>query len=234
MKSDIELWNEYKGGNKAAKNELIDRYLPRIKAQVRLRFGGGTTVPISAVESEGIMQVSNAIDNFNPSKGASLSTHIFNYLQKVSRFHNTYAFSVRSSEEVFGHVSPIMGAHSELSERLGRDPSNLEIAEHLHMDEKVVARVRNQAKDIKTQIDFDLKGTSTVMDDYIDFVRKFDLTPQEQIVFDHTTGYLGAKKKKAGDIAKSLNVSPAQISHIKNKISKKFEDAMWTPEVMRS
>lgn len=234
MKSDLELWNEFKAGNLRAKNDIIDRYLPRIRAQVRLRFGGGTSVPISAVESEGIRQVSSAIDNYDPTKGASLGTHIFNYLQKTSRYHNTYAFVVRSSEEVFGQVSPVKQAEQELSELLGREPSNSEMSEKLHMDEKQVARIRNQIRDVKSQVDFDLKEKSTVVDDYVDFVRKFELTPQEQFVFDHTTGYMGMEKKKAGQIAKDMNVSPAQISHIKSKISTKFENAFWSTDVLRS
>ena len=41
------------------------------------------------------------------------------------------------------------------------------------------------------------------------------------LVFDGSTGYMGSTKKKAGDIAKELKVSPAQVSHIKNKIAVK-------------
>lgn len=222
--NDLELWEAYKyEGDQQARKELIKRYLPKVRAQARIKFGTTGTVPMGAVEAEGLKQVSSAIDNYDPTKGAHIGTHIFNYLQKMSRFYNTHAFPVRPSEEIFGVFSNLRDTEQRLQDRLGRSPNLTEIADAMKMSESNIVRIKNQIKDVSGLPDFGLKEEHTEVDDYMDYIR-VELSPQEKYVFDHTVGWKGAKKMKAGTIAENLKVSPAQVSHIKNKVSKKFED----------
>jgi DNA-directed RNA polymerase specialized sigma subunit len=223
--NDNELIMDYKvNGNIQSRNELVKRYVPLIRSQINRRFGSGTIIPKSAIESEGIAQIIKAIDNYNPDMGASFSTHAFNYLHKMTRYVNTYGHTVRQSEEVFGMISKVKEAQKGLRDRLGREPSNLELSKKLKIPEAQVRRILPQIKNVQVDMGFDVgKYDSTHIEDFVDYTRKFDFSPQEMIVFDHSTGYKGAEKMKAGDIAKQLKVSPAQVSHIKNKIADKLE-----------
>jgi DNA-directed RNA polymerase specialized sigma subunit len=235
MTTDIELISRFKEqGDIQARNELVKRYMPMIKSQINLRFGSGTIIPKTAIESEGIAQVIKAIDNYNPMAGAAFSTHLFNYLRKMSRYVNTYGHTIRQSEEVFGLVSKFKEAQSKLRNKLNREPSIPEMSAELKMSEHQVNRILPQIKDVQIDMGFDAgKHTSTLIEDYVDYTRTFDMTPKEIIVFDGSTGFKGAQKKKAGELAKELNVSPAQISHIKNKIGDKLSSAFAVGEIAR-
>lgn len=223
--NDNDLIKEYKEtGNIQARNQLVSKYIPMIRSQINRRFGSGTIIPKTAIESEGIAQIIKAIDNYNPDMGASFSTHAFSYLHKMSRYVNNYGHTVRQSEEVFGMVSRVKEGQRSLRDKLGREPSNLELSAKLKMSEEQVKRVLPQIKNVQIDMGFDVgKHYSTIIEDFVDYTRKFEFTPQEMIVFDGSTGYNGAEKMKAGDIAKQLKVSPAQVSHIKNKIADKLK-----------
>ena len=227
MKNDLELITRYKEhGDLQARNELVRKYIPLIRSQINLRFGSGTIIPKSAIESEGIAQVMKAIENYDSTKGAAFGTHVFNYLHKMSRYVNTYGHTIRQSEEVFGMVSKLKEAQRKLRDKLGREPSTLELSRELKTPEYQVRRILPQIKNVQIDMGFDVgKGDTTAIDDFVDYARKFEFTPQEMIVFDGSTGYMGSTKKKAGDIAKELKVSPAQVSHIKNKIAVKLQNA---------
>lgn len=233
-KSDDELVDLYKKkGDKNAKKVIMKRYKHLIEQQARLRFGSSTAIPMGAIEAEGLKLLSQAIDSYDKSFGASLSTHFFNYLRKLTRFVNTYGYPVRPSEGVKEKFSVIRDAEFILTERLGRAPSYTEISDFVKMDEGSVRRIKDQLVSVVTQVDDQATGGSGMLDDYIDYVRKFDLTPQEQIVFDYSTGYGGLKQMKAGEIAKKLKMSPAQLSHIKKNVSTKFNQAFQIGDVLR-
>jgi DNA-directed RNA polymerase specialized sigma subunit len=234
--NDTELIQRYKDhGDLQARNELIKKYIPMIRSQINLRFGSGTIIPKSAIEAEGMAQIAKAIENYDSTKGASFSTHVFNYLHKMSRYVNTYGHTVRQSEEVFGMVSKMKEGQRKLRDKLRREPSNLELSRELKIPESQVRRILPQIKDVQVDMGFDVgRHDSSHIDDYLDYTRKFDFTPQEMIVFDGSTGYQGAQKKKAGELAKDLKVSPAQISHIKNKIADKLTTAFEAGGISRS
>lgn len=233
--NDSELIRQYKEhGDMQARNTLIKKYIPMIRSQINLRFGSGTIIPKSAIESEGIAQVSKAIDNYDPTKGAAFGTHVFNYLHKMSRYVNTYGHTVRQSEEVFSMVSKLKEAQNKLRDRLGREPSILELSKETKTSESQVRRILPQIRTVQIDMGFDVgRHETSAIDDYVDYIRKFDFTPQEMLVFDGSTGYQGAEKKKAGTLAQELKVSPAQISHIRSKIADKLQTGFEAGDISR-
>jgi len=232
--SDDEVFQRYKKyGERDAKRELIMRNKHLILKQSRSKFGAVTAIPEGAIEAEGMRLLSAAIDSYDASFGASMQTHFFNYLRKLTRYVNTYGYPVRPSEGVKERFSEIADAENVLTDRFGRAPSGLELSDFLGMPESSVNRIRSQFLKVVSTKDFMQSGETSAVDDYIEFTRMFDLNPQEQLVFDHSTGYKGIEQLRAGQIANKLGVSPAQISHIKKNISTKFENAFKIGDISR-
>ena len=48
------------------------------------------SLPDSALSAEITKHAINAIDNYDPTKGAKLSTHVFNHIAQASRLNYTY------------------------------------------------------------------------------------------------------------------------------------------------
>jgi DNA-directed RNA polymerase specialized sigma subunit len=70
-------------------------------------------------------------------------------------------------------------------------------------------------------------GLSPVMEelsnDAVSTSLLFDsLTQQQKFVYQHSTGYQGAKKMKGKDIAKEVGISPARVSEIQKQLRQRL------------
>jgi len=173
-------------------------------------------------------QIIKALDSYDPNKGTQLSTHIYNYLQKLSRYAMSYGEAVRMPENLRLKVSSLMAAYEKLEELYGRPPTTDELADELGWPKKEVERIHKYMFEEKTESSLELPA---VMDEYdakaavIESIYR-ELGPTEKIVFEHLTGYGGKPVLKAKDIAKLLNISPSQVTRIRQKIEAKFKEAL--------
>lgn len=86
----------------------------------------------------------NAIDSYDSTKGAKLSTHVFNHIAQASRLNYTYQNVVRMSEDKQqGKFKHYKKALDDLSSELSRDPTDQEIASRLGWSLKEVIDLKS-------------------------------------------------------------------------------------------
>jgi len=182
----------------------------------------------SSLKAHGKVQLLKALESYDPTKGTQLQTHIYNYFQKLSRVSMTYGETVRLPENLRLKVGSYLEAAEKLKERLGREPTLDELADELNWPKSEIERIRKylyhegaeSAAEAPHAFD-EWTGDSAV----IEAVYR-SLSPKEQLVFEHLTGYGGASILQAKDIARKLGISPAQVSQIRKKITKKLQEAL--------
>lgn len=102
------------------------------------------TLPDSALKAEIAKHAVNAIESYDPTKGAKLSTHVFNHVAQASRMNYTYQNVVRMSEDKQqGKFKHYKKALDDLNSELNRDPTDLEIAKRLGWTEKEVRDMKS-------------------------------------------------------------------------------------------
>ena len=172
-------------------------------------------------------------------KGAAdLHTHIINGWRPLRRFSLQHQNTARINEDVAKNIKAVDAANSELSEKLGYEPTHQQIADYtlkwegpvLSLKEvKKVYQKRRAAYDIDVGGDL-VEGAGFHTDDpyeqVIPIIKPL-LKPHEQkvheIMFPTITGV--APIQKSGDIAKKLGWHVSKVSKAKRAIMTQI-DAM--------
>lgn len=135
---DTELWLEWKRtGSKESLGKLMSQVSPLVYSEVQRASG---SLPVSALSAEAKKWAYKAIQTYDPSRGAALSTHITNYLPKVRRLNYKFQNAARLPENMQLQYHEYSKAVSDLAEELNRDPSEDEIAKRLGWSKPQVVR----------------------------------------------------------------------------------------------
>jgi RNA polymerase sigma factor for flagellar operon FliA len=126
-----ELWAQYKAsGDPELRNRLLMQYAPLVKYVAgRVRSGLPQTVDQADLVSEGIFGLADAIDKFDLSRGLAFQTYavprikgaIIDALRAVDWVPRSVRNKIRDTER----------AHTNLQTRLGRTPTDEEVADEM-------------------------------------------------------------------------------------------------------
>jgi RNA polymerase sigma factor for flagellar operon FliA len=139
--SDTEIkdvWQEYKAtGDPELRNRLVLQYAPLVKYVAgRVRSGLPQTVDQSDLVSEGVFGLMDAIDKFDLDRGLEFQTYA------VPRIKGAMIDALRSQDwvprSIRDKVRAIEREHTSLQEKLGRTPTEEEVAEELGMSGKAL------------------------------------------------------------------------------------------------
>jgi len=129
------IWRVYKAdmGNKELRNRLIERYLPLVKyngERIWSRLPDG--VDLDDLISAGVFGLMDAIDAFDMSRGVKFETYC------VPRIRGAMLDELRTMDWVprlvRSKASKLSEATKTLEARLGRPPSEVELATHMEIN----------------------------------------------------------------------------------------------------
>lgn len=225
---ELKLWEAYKyKGDTAAAKELYDSMAPLIQGYTRTWSRSG--VPTVAISSFGRQLFLRALDDYDPTKGAALGTHVRNHLGwRMNRFVNTYKNVARVNEKKDRMITSFKNAFEHLEVKLGREPSVLELAEELQIPE---SQVRDLLKSIRKELSASgLEASGFEMESKLDprlqeslNALYYEASGEEQLVLEYSFGWKGRPKLNAAEIAARTGMSPTKISHIKKRLAERFE-----------
>lgn len=137
-RSDADLLHAYRDGNDAsARDELIERHLPLVRALARrYAYRGESLDDLVQVGSIGLI---NAIDRFDFARGSSLETYAIPYvIGEIKRHFRDRGWAVRPPRGLQELSIRLNDVVDRLSVRLGRSPTLTEIAASVGVDEEQV------------------------------------------------------------------------------------------------
>jgi len=149
MENAAVLWERFtREGDRQARAELILGYTQLVKYVVgRLAVGMPPSVQYEDLISCGVLGLIEAVDRFNPDKGVKFETYA------VTRIRGQVIDSLRALDilprSVYRHGREIERAAAQLSQKLGRTPTDKEVAHHLGVE---LARYRGWLVDINFAI----------------------------------------------------------------------------------
>jgi hypothetical protein len=224
---DIQLWEQWNRTKSPQDLQaLLNQLQPVISQQVN-RWSGSLAKP--TLETKAKVLAVEAIKTYDPNKGAALSTHVTNRLMKLSRLVYTHSQAARLPEHKAVGMASFSVAQDQLKSDLGRDPSHMEMADHLGWGTSRVQEFQRayDRKELLTSGDFNPSRfpVADEQDPMVGFVYH-DMAPKTQKVFEHVTGYGGAQVMSNKDIMKKFKMTQGQLSYQKRKMRNMFQDAM--------
>ena len=234
-KDEVRLAARIKKGDKQARADMI-------KANLRLvvkiahdysNFG----LPLLDLISEGNIGLMKAVERFDPKKGGKLSTYAAWWIkQSIKRALANQAKTIRLPVHLVDKISKMKRAGHKLSEKLGREPTDQELADVLDMPRAKVAQLRTISVrpasldapigeedatefseivgDESALTPFELLRDKTLRQEVRDILEELD--EREAEILTMRFGLDGSKPRTLEEVGKRFKVTRERVRQIQN------------------
>jgi RNA polymerase primary sigma factor len=138
---EIELAKAIERGDLAAKERMINSNLRLVVSQARRYQGHG--LPMEDLVQEGMLGLIRAVEKFDWRRGFKFSTYGTLWIrQALQRGLQNHGRTIRLPVHVAQRQTKVRKVESELSTKLGREPTDEEIAAEAKLDVEEVAELR--------------------------------------------------------------------------------------------
>ncbi len=237
---EVELAAKIHGDDPVAREEgratLIKANL-RLVVKIAHDFKG-LGLPLLDLISEGNIGLMRAVEKFDPAKGAKFSSYAAWWIkQSMRRALANQSRTIRIPVQSAGKINKIKTARLKLSEKLGREPTDAEIATFLEFSERTVAGLRladlrtfslhdpiQQGEDGEFQDIIPDKGASTpdrILGDLESISRLKvllkDLDDRERMILVMRFGLNGSTPKTLEEVSQEIGRTRERVRQIQNQ-----------------
>ena len=232
---EIELAAKMKKGDRKARSLMINSNLRLVVtiAQDYANFG----LPLLDVISEGNIGLIMAVDRFDPSRGAKLSTYAVWWIrQSIKRALSNQGKTIRLPVHFGEKILRMRRVTLQMSEELGREPTDDELGEEIGIASGKVSQLKTAAirpASLNAPIsEDDLRefGESVADEEArtsFELLRDKDLHKEVEILLEglddrekkiisQRFGFNGGERKTLREIGKKLGVSRERIRQLEN------------------
>src|SRR5207302_9158163 len=139
---EVELAVKIRKGNAAARERMINANLRLVVTIARdyANFG----LPLLDLISEGNIGLTKAVERFDPTKGAKLSTYAMWWIkQSIKRALANQGKTIRLPVHLIDKVAKVRRVSLQMSEELGREPTDDELGEEIGIAGEKVTRLKS-------------------------------------------------------------------------------------------
>ena len=141
QEEEAELAKRIAKGDNDARDRLISSNL-RLVVKIAHDFKG-LGLPLLDLISEGNIGLMRAVEKFDPTKGAKLSSYAAWWIkQSMRRALANQARTIRIPVQSASKIGKIQNAKAKLIQKLGREPTDKEIANEINLTERTVSGLR--------------------------------------------------------------------------------------------
>lgn len=245
LEEETALAERIKLGDQQARDHMI-----RANLRLVVKIAGdysGYGVSMSDLVSEGNIGLMKAVDRFDPEKGGKLSTYGAWWIkQSIKQALANQSKTVRLPIHMVDKIARIRRIAAMLTETLGREPSDDELAEETGIPRQKVAMLK-QAAQRATSLDAPVNAGETTEHSEIiadeaatnplDFLSDKDmhgqiddllamLNERERRIIDERFGLKGLKPMLLEDVGREFGVSRERIRQIQNSALAKMRKAL--------
>ena len=220
----VELWQTWKSNPTPQTLKPLLKELEPVFGHA-LNSWKAPNVNPAAMKANITQHAIRALEGYDPNRGASITTHVTNRIQKAKRFNVQAQNMAYIPEEKARHIGAIDAARDKLYDEFGRDPTHTEIAGEVGLSPKRVKEIQGLRRaDIRSStFASDPTGYAASRDQEIIHLLRAELKPEEQKVYDYIYGQNGMPTiTSTGELAKKLGKTDSQISRIKNRIAAEY------------
>ena len=244
-KQEIELAVKIKQGDREARALMISSNLRLVVtiAQDYANLG----LPLLDLISEGNVGLTVAVDRFDPSKGAKLSTYAAWWIrQSIKRALSNQGRTIRLPVHLGEKISKMRRVALHLSEEIGREPTDDELGEEIGIASEKVSHLKTASTslasldapigdddltelgesvaDEQARTPFELLRDKDLHNDVDGLLEVLD--DREKEIISQRFGFGGGERKTLEEIGRKLRVSRERIRQLENIALSKLRRAL--------
>jgi RNA polymerase primary sigma factor len=242
---EIDLAARIKKGDREARVFMIKANL-RLVVKIALdyaHFG----LPLLDLVSEGNIGLMKAVERFDPAKGGKLSTYGAWWIkQSIKRALANQSKTIRLPVHLVDKISKIRRVSLQMSEELGREPTDAELAEEIGLSRRKVSQLKTASirpasldapigdddstefsemvGDEDAQTPFELLRDKNLRDEVSDLLAVLD--DRERKIIYQRFGLDGGKPKTLEAVGKKFGVTRERIRQLQNIALAKLRRAL--------
>jgi RNA polymerase primary sigma factor len=230
---EIDLAARIKKGDREARTLMINANL-RLVIKIAHDYAN-LGLPLLDLVSEGNIGLMKAVERFDPAKGGKLSTYAAWWIkQSIKRALANQSKTIRLPVHLVDKISKMNRVASQMSEELGREPTDDELAEEVGLSPRSVsqlktASIRPASLDAPINEDDSTEFGELVGDEDartpFEFLRDRDLRdelpellalldPRERFIIFQRFGLDGARPRTLEEVGKKLGVTRERIRQL--------------------
>src|SRR6478609_346879 len=246
---EIELAKKIKKGDAAARERMINANLRLVVTIARDYANLG--LPLLDLISEGNIGLTKAVERFDPSKGAKLSTYAMWWIkQSIKRALANQSKTIRVPVHLVDKVAKVRRVSLQMSDELGREPTDEELGEEIGIDSDKVARLKSVGirpasldapiadddstefaeliGDDEAQTPFELLRDKNLLGEVDGLLEVLD--PREKKIISQRFGLDGGNPKTLEDVSKGFGITRERIRQLQNTALAKLRRALTQKE----
>ena len=142
LEQEIELAEKIKKGDAEARERMINSNL-RLVVTIAHDYAN-LGLPLLDLISEGNIGLTKAIERFDPSKGAKLSTYAMWWIkQSIKRALANQSKTIRLPVHLVDKIAKVRRVSLQMSDELGREPTDDELGEEIGIASRKVGRLKS-------------------------------------------------------------------------------------------
>jgi hypothetical protein len=167
------------------------------------------------------------MEEYDPNRG-QMNTWLINRLRKAGRWIAKNRNFARMGEGQFYAVGRYQNARSVLTDTLDREPTTLEVADHMGIPVQQVSKIEHGIRRTLPSSGWQYDPLVISPAKEVEALRNaiYEFTPEEMLVAESTWGLNGKPALKPGEIAKQHGWSPAKVSRLRTAVAGKVETFM--------
>jgi len=245
VEEEVVLAGRIKKGDQEARHKMVRSNLRLVVKIARDYSNFG--LPLLDLISEGNIGLMKAVERFDPQKGGKLSTYAAWWIkQSIKRALANQSKTIRLPVHLVDKIAKLRRVSAQLTEELGREPTDQEMAEEVGMAEAKVAALKSAA--IRpTSLDQPISDDdSTALGDIIGDDHAFDpyeilrdkdlrdevgdllavLDDRERKIINCRFGLDGQKSKTLEEVGVKFGVTRERIRQLQNIALRKLRRAL--------
>ncbi len=245
LQEEIELAGKIKKGDAAARERMINANLRLVVTIARDYANLG--LPLLDLISEGNIGLTKAVERFEPTKGAKLSTYAMWWIkQSIKRALANQSKTIRVPVHLADKIAKVRRVSIQMSEELGREPTDEELSEEIGIDSDKVARLNSVGirpasldapiadndstefgeviGDDEAQTPFELLRDKNLLGEVDGLLEVLD--PRERKIISRRFGLDGGEPKTLEDVGKDFGITRERIRQLQNIALAKLRRAL--------
>jgi RNA polymerase primary sigma factor len=242
---EIELAAKIKKGDAEARERMINSNL-RLVVTIAHDYAN-LGLPLLDLISEGNIGLTKAVERFEPGKGAKLSTYAMWWIkQSIKRALANQSKTIRLPVHLVDKVARVRRVSLQMSDDLGREPTDDELGEEIGIAPQKVARLRTvgirpasldapigdddstefgeMIGDEDAQTPFELLRDESLRGEVDGLIAVLD--SREKKIISQRFGLDGGKPKTLEDVSKGFGVTRERIRQLQNIALAKLRRAL--------